>query len=348
LAATKSTAGFPPAVRRASRLRTEWGGRPRDSRRDGGATLSSAFLFTGCVLALFLAQPATAADFQRGTVVRVAQVYLSPDVSSAKLAEMDRGREIIVLETSREWAHVEANLNEERTVSGWVLDKGVIRASTPNGDKILFGEAVDSEDQATRRHGRNGAAQDAMRLYYRAAEYFPTSPLAAEAMYRSADIRWQLEKADVSTRPSSKERESYLREGMEEKYMKEVIKKFPGTKWADLAAFQLIDNKLCGDWQGSSKCPVKESEIYEKYANEHPQSPAVAEALYDAAWRWSALMEIYKTEEEPKKSEEAKGRAIALAQKVASQSSPANWATRAQRLLYLIDQGVPTYGNVTQ
>jgi hypothetical protein len=348
MAATNSSAGVPPAVPWASRLRTEWGGRPPDSRRDGGATLSSAFLFTGCVLALFLAQPATAADFQRGTVVRVAQVYLSPDVSSAKLAEMDRGREIIVLETSREWAHVEANLNEERTVSGWVLDKGVIRASTPNGDKILFGEAVDSEDQATRRHGRNGAAQDAMRLYYRAAEYFPTSPLAAEAMYRSADIRWQLEKADVSTRPSSKERESYLREGMEEKYMKEVIKKFPGTKWADLAAFQLIDNKLCGDWQGSSKCPVKESEIYEKYANEHPQSPAVAEALYDAAWRWSALMEIYKTEEEPKKSEEAKGRAIALAQKVASQSSPANWATRAQRLLYLIDQGVPTYGNVTQ
>ena len=126
-------------------------------------------------------------------------------------------------------------------------------------------------------------------------------------MYRSADIRWQLEKADVSSRPSARERESYLREGMEEKYMKEVIKKFPGTKWADLAAFHLIDNKLCGDWQGSSKCPVKESEIYEKYATEHPQSPAAAEALYDAAWRWSALIEIYKTEEEPKKSEEAQG-----------------------------------------
>jgi hypothetical protein len=82
--------------------------------------------------------------------VRVAQIYLSPDTSSAKLAEMDRGREIIVLETSREWVHVEANLTEERTVTGWVLDKGVVRASTPNGDKILFGEAVDSEDQASR------------------------------------------------------------------------------------------------------------------------------------------------------------------------------------------------------
>src|SRR6266851_3215043 len=291
---------------------------------------------------------ARATEYKRGAMVRAGMVYISPDRSSAKLGQIERGREVIILETSREWLHVEANVTEERTITGWMLDKGVVRASTPSGDKILFGEAVDSEDQAARRHGRNGAAQDAMRLYYRAAEYFPTSPLAAEAMYRSADIRWQLERADVSSRPSSRERESYLREGMEEKYMKEVIKKFPGTKWADLAAFHLIDNKLCGDWQGSSKCPVKESEIYEKYSTEHPQSPAVAEALYDAAWRWSALIEIYKTEEEPRKSEEAKTRAIALAQKVASQSAPSDWVTRAQRLLYLIEQGIPTYGNVTQ
>ena len=243
----------------------------------GGAVLSRLLLVLGGLLAL--TSIAAAADYQRGAMVRVAQIYLSPDTTSAKLAEMDRGREIIVLETSREWAHVEANLTEERTVTGWVLDQGVVRTSTPNGDKILFGEAVDSEDQASRRHGRNGAAQDAMRLYYCVAEYFPTSPLAGEAMYRSADIRWQLEKADVSTRPSAREREAFLREGMEEKYMKEVIKKFPGSKWADLAAFHLLDNKLCGEWQGSSKCPVKESEMYEKYAAEHPQSPAAAEAF---------------------------------------------------------------------
>jgi len=338
----------PPAVSRASRPRSGRARRPPDSRRDGAATLYGALVSMGCLLTLAFATPATAADYQRGTVVRVAQVYLSPDTSSAKLAEMDRGREIIVLETSRDWVHVEANLTEERTVTGWVVDKGVIRASTPNGDKILYGEAVDSEDQASRRHGRNGAAQDAMRLYYRTADYFPSSPLAGEAMYRSADIRWQLEKADVSTRPSAREREAFLREGMEEKYMKEVIKKFPGTKWADLAAFHLIDNKLCGDWQGSSKCPVKESEIYEKYATEHPQSPAAAEALYDAAWRWSALIEIYKTEEEPKKSEESKAKAIARAQQALSQPNAGDWGARAQRLLYLIDQGIPTYGNVTQ
>ena len=282
-------------------------------------------------------------------MIRVAQVYLSPDTSSAKLAEMDRGREIIV-PRNQPGMGARPGQSDGRTHYHryWVLDKGVVRASTPNGDKILFGEAVDSEDQASRRHGRNGAAQDAMRLYYRVADYFPTSPLAGEAMYRSADIRWQLEKADVASRPSSRERESFLREGMEEKYMKEVIKKFPGTKWADLAAFHLIDNKLCGDWQGSSKCPVKEAEIYEKYATEHPQSPALTEALYDAAWRWSALIEIYKTEEEPKKSEEARGKAVALAQKAVSQTASQDWGARAQRLLYLMEQGIPTYGNVTR
>lgn len=290
----------------------------------------------------------SAADSQRGAVVRAATIYISPDRSSAKLGEIGRGREVIVLETSREWFHVEANVTEERTITGWMLDKGVVRASTPNGDKILFGEAVDSEDQASQRRGRRGAGQDAMHLYHRVYDYFPNSSLAAEALYRFADIKWQLDKQDVMSKPSAREQEAFLRGEIDDHWMKEVIKKFPGTKWADLAAFHLIDNKLCGDWQGASKCPTKEAESYEKYASEHPQSPAAAEALYDAAWRWSALVEIYKTEEQPKKSDESKSKAIALAQRVASQYSQADWGARAQRLLYLLQQGIPTYGNATE
>jgi len=297
------------------------------------------------VAAMLLSLSAAWADAVRGTPIRVASIYLSPDSSSNKLAEIDRGREVVVLETSRDWLHVEAALTEERTITGWMLDKGVVRASTPNGDKILFGEAVDSEDQASQRHGRRGAAQDAMRLYSRTAEYFPNSPLAGEAMYRSADIRWQIDKADVMSRPSAKENNTWIREGMDEHFMKEVMKKFPGTRWADLAAFHLIDNKLCGDWQASSKCPEKEADIYEKYASEHPQSPAAAEALYDAAWRRSALIEIYKTEDQSKKSAESRGKAIALAQKAAAQAAQSDWGARAQRLLYLIEQNIPTYGN---
>ncbi len=288
---------------------------------------------------------AQAADYQRAAMVRFARIYLTPDASSAVLGSIDRGREVVILETTPGWVHVTASLTEEKTVTGWIVDKGVVRAGDPNGDRILYGEAVDSEDQASRPQGRNNAAQDAMHLYYRVAEYFPNSPFAGEAMYRSADIRWQIDKADVSTRPSAKEKEAYLRVGMNEQYMKEVMKKFPNTKWADLAAFHLIENKTCGDWQGDPKCPAKEAEIYEKYASERPESPATPEALYDAAWRYSALIEMYKTDEQPKKSDESKAKAIALAQKVASQYPQSDWGARAQRLLYLIGQGVPTYGN---
>jgi outer membrane protein assembly factor BamD (BamD/ComL family) len=297
------------------------------------------------VLLLALSPALLRAQYRHGAMMRVASLYLSPDTSSQKLGEIERGREVIIIDTSRGWLHVQARPTEERTVSAWILDKGVVEPSTPNGDRILFGEAVDSEDQASQRHGRRGAAGDAMRLYYKVAELFPSSPLAGEAMYRSADIRWQIEKSDVSTRPSAREQDAYLREGMDEQYMKEVMKKFPGTKWAELAAFRLIDNKLCGDWQGSSKCPEKEAEIYEKFAKDHPQSVAVAEALYDAAWRRSALIQIYKTEEEKKKSEESKAKATELAQRVVTQFPQSDWASRAQRLLFLLQQDVPTWGN---
>jgi outer membrane protein assembly factor BamD (BamD/ComL family) len=236
-------------------------------------------------------------------------------------------------------------MTEEKTITGWIAARYVVLSSTPNGDRIVFGEAVDSEDQASQRHGRRDAAQDAMRLYYAVAEYFPTSPLAAEAMYRSADIRWQIEKADVMSRPSAREQDAFLREGMEEKYMKEVMKKFPGTKWAEMAAFHLIDNKLCGDWQGASKCPEKEAEIYEKYASEHPQSPNAPEAMYDAAYRWSALIEIYKNEDQSKKEEQSRNKATAMAQKLVTQFPQTDWGNRAQRLLYYLAQGLPTYGN---
>ena len=279
------------------------------------------------------------------TSIRVAAVYLSPDTGSAKLADVDRGREVIILETSREWAHVEVNLTEERTITGWMLDKGLVKPDTPDGDKILFGEAVDAEDQASRSNGRKYAAQDAMRLYSEVAELFPNSPLASEGMYRSADIRWQLEKSDVMSLPSAHEQDAYLRKGMNEDYFKKVMKKFPNTKWAYLSAYHLIDNKLCGDWQGQSKCPAKEAEIYENYAKDYPQSPAAAQALYNAAYRWSALIEIYKTEANQKKSDEAKARAITMAQRAISQAGQSDWGDRAQRLLFMVQQGIPTYGN---
>jgi Bacterial SH3 domain len=298
------------------------------------------------------------AQAQRGTLVHEESLRVSPSGDAAKLGQAGRGHELIILDTSRDWVHVQAILREARneeglsdeeaeakTISGWIPSKGFVSTTTQDGDKIIFGEAADSEDQASRRRGRRDAAQDAMRLYYRVYDLMPTSPLAAEALYRAADIRWQIERSDVMTRPSAHERESYMRGQINEEWMKLVNKKYPGTKWAELATFRMIDNKVCGDWEGMSKCPDKEADIYEKYAIEHPQSSAAAEALYNAAWRRSAMIEIYKTEPNQKKSAESKDRALALAQKIVAQYGQSDWALRARRLIFYVQQDIPTYGN---
>jgi hypothetical protein len=331
------------------------GGRLRGIVRFPYPQISVFLLFLS--LALWSPTPALA-QAQRGTLVHEATLRVAPSGDSAKLGEAERGHELIILDVSRDWTHVQAILREPRkdsdeddeesqgkTITGWVRSNALVTLSTPNGDKIVFGEAANSEDEASRRRGRRDAAQDAMRLYYRVYDLFPASPLAAEGLYRAADIRWQVDRSDIMTRPSAREREAYMRGQIDEEWMKLVMKKFPGTKWADLAAFHLLENKLCGDWQAASKCPEKESDMYEKYAKEHSQSPAAPEALYDAAWRQSALIEIYKTEANLKKSGEAKNRSLELAQRIVSQYPQGDWALRAQTLIFYVQQGVPTYGN---
>src|SRR5689334_17196477 len=62
-------------------------------------------------------------------LIRVANIYVSPDSSSAKLAEVERGRELVILETSLEWIHVQALIGEEKMLTGWMLDKGVVKPS---------------------------------------------------------------------------------------------------------------------------------------------------------------------------------------------------------------------------
>jgi len=264
-----------------------------------------------------------------------------------------------VLERTPGWVHVIATLmdapynpdpeaSRERNVTAWILDKGYVTDQTAKGDEILFGEAADSEDEASRSHGRKGAADDARRLYYRVFELFPKSPLAGEALYRAADIQWQLDKEDMRSRASYKNSTPGDRMPINEDSMRLVHKKFPGSKWADLAAFQILDNRLCGDWAGSSKCPEKEAEVYEKYAAEHPASPKAAEALYDAAYRWASVVTIYTGEGESKKIPEAQKRAIADAQRAIEKNASPEWNARAQRVIYMVEKNVPLYGTVLE
>ena len=298
-----------------------------------------------------------AADKEHGTVIREAPIYVSPDTRAQRVGTATRGRDTFLMERStldgKPWAHVlvvtETGLDTGfpvgKEVSGWVDGKVVITTSTPNGDQIIFGEAVDSERQAEQRGGRRNAAQDAMRLYYRMYEYFPNSPLAGEAFWRAADIRWQLERAGVLSRPSAREMSPDAREQIDEDTMKELMKKFPHTKWSDLAAYDLIDNKLCGDWKGEARCPEKESEIYERYVRDHPQSPKASEAIYNASWRQASLVDIYRGNRQQDKSEKAKKKALELTAELASKFPDSDWKPRAQTLTYALQQGIVVYGS---
>ncbi|HTD25217.1 MAG TPA: hypothetical protein VK738_21390 [Terriglobales bacterium] len=302
-------------------------------------------MFYKIALFLLLCPALSFADSVRGILIREAGLYISPDATSQKIGAAGRGREVAIFEKSHDWVKVFAQVSEEQQLTGWTLAKGVILTTTPNGDRVLFGAAAEAEEEASRPHGRRGAAQDAMRMYARMAEYFPNSPLAAEALYRAGDIRWQIEYADIMTLPSAKEQDPDVRSKMDEDVMRQVMKKYPHTKWADLAAYHLLDNKVCGDWQAQPKCPEKETELYENYVKEHPQSPKAAEALYNAAWRQSALIEIYKTQEQAARSTAAAGKASILAKRVATEYPDSDWANRALTLEYKIEQNIPTYGS---
>ena len=186
-----------------------------------------------------------------------------------------------------------------------------------------------------------------MRLYYRLQEYFPNSPLAGESLWRAADIRWQLEKQGVLARPSAQEMRPDMRTQIDDETMKLVMKKFPHTKWADLAAYDLIDNKLCGEWKGLAECPQKESEIYEHYAHEHPESPKASEALYNAAWRQAALVDIYKNNNQSDKAERARKKALELAQELTAKPTEGDWKPRAASLIYALQQNIAVYGSAS-
>lgn len=289
-------------------------------------------------------------DQQHGTVIGDVVMYVSPDLHAAEVAKPSRGRDTWLMGRSvidgKPWAHIMVTmslntLSAPRTITGWADGRLVITSATPSGDQIIFGEAKEAERQA--ESGRRHADEDAMRLYYRIYEYFPNSPLAGESLWRAADLEWQLEKAGVFSRPSALEMSPDARSSIDEETMHKLMKKFPRSKWADLAAYDLLDNKICGSWKGETHCPEKETDLYEHYAHEHPDSPRAAEALYNAAWRQAALVDMYKTDHQRDKSEKAKRRAIQIAQEISAKYPEGDWKPRAARLVFALQQGLEIY-----
>lgn len=299
----------------------------------------------------------------RATVVHDAVVYVAADADSQKLSLVTPGHEVVVVERSGPWVKVFANtdINDDANeddrnkpefgedanvtpASGWIRDKGVVGMSTPAGDAILFGTAANFEEEAEQPHAPKGAAASAHLLYRRVHEYFPDSPLAPDSAWRSADIRWQLDKRDISTLPSAKEQESYLRPQMYEGALKRVMKTYPGTPYAAFAAYDLIDNKLCGDWQGLPKCPEMETGLYQKYAQQYSDGPKAAEALYNAVYRQGVTVTMYTVQEDRKRADAAVQRTQALAQDLQTRYPKSPYAARAASIAYRVAQGIALYG----
>ncbi len=316
-------------------------------------------------LLLLASLPVCAADKppsgDMATVIVETPIYVSADTNSQRLDRITPGREMLIVERNGKWLRVFANTDVEQNqaedapvfgteesatppISGWIEQTGVVTATTPRGDAVLFGAATQAEQTASEAHGAQRAAQDASLLYTRTSSIFPQSSLAPEASWRAADIRWQLQKVDVFSRPSAHEKEAYLRQQIDETAMRKIEKKYPHTKWADLAAWDMLDNKVCGDWQGSTKCPEKESELYEKYADEHPDSPKAPEALYNAAYRQAAAGDIYAGSDDSKKAEAAHTHAAAIAGKLQTRYPTSDWSARAATLVYKVQQSIPIYG----
>ena len=188
-------------------------------------------------------KPPAPSNGPKATVLRNTNLYVSPDTGAARMAEIAPGREMVIVEKNGPWLRVFANTDEQISkaqdapvfgqeasavpISGWMPAAGVVSAETPKGDLILFGAAASEEIDASLPRAPQGIAQAARLLYQRMADFFPQSPLAPEAAWRSADIRWQLQKADVFSLPSAHEKESYLREQIPDDEIPQAEERIP-------------------------------------------------------------------------------------------------------------------------
>ncbi len=335
-----------------------------------GLRLSAACL---SILFAFLAPPAGSAQngrFERppqngvyATCIRQNELYSTADQSTPPIAEIMPGREMVVVDKNGNWLRVFANTDPPDTrqsdqpefgsqapppISGWMQDQGIVTTNTLNGDLIVFGAADAAEEAASVPNPPPGMAEQARLLYRRVVLMFPQSRFVAEAMYRAADIRWEIQKADASTLPSAHEKQAWLREQMDENEMKNVMKYFPSTPWADDAAFDLIDNRLCGDWQGSEQCPEKETGYYLQYVHDHPDSPKAAEALYDALWRQASAGDMWSEDGNAKRAQQDRDHARGILSEMEQRFSDSSFTARGAEVVFKIDQGMAVYAGARE
>src|SRR5437763_14111260 len=96
---------------RAERPSGKIGARPSTARDRARRTMQMHKLLTASLIAILAAATASAQQ-QHGILVRPAAIHVNPDLSAAKLDSAQRGREVVIINRSRDWLQVLVDLGE--------------------------------------------------------------------------------------------------------------------------------------------------------------------------------------------------------------------------------------------
>ncbi len=271
----------------------------------------------------------------RAVAVMPLTLHISPDVTSASVGQVQPGQEVAILRLAHGYAQVFAGR------SGWMLNRGLVLLNNPQAAEILFGAADDLEQRAEQFSGERRAAKGAARLYYQVYDEFPHSFRAAEALYRAAEITWQLDTAGGMT-PSSGFSD-YDRPS--NRLLRKVVSKFPKTQWAARAEYLHLREKLtCSDWAVKPSCIGKEIGKMRSYWHHYPKSPLAAEVAYGIVYREAAAVAIYNhsgPHRNPGKARDYRRNAYNSIADLQRRWPRSTWAARAALLYYDLQQGIP-------
>lgn len=272
-----------------------------------------------------------ATPLQKAIVLGSAPVYLSPDLSSAKVGTLHAGEQIGVQSSTGRFTQVFSG------ISGWVSTHDFVLLSSPDAATVIFGAAVQAQQQAKQN---DQDPTSAVRLYLSIDNFLPLNPRAAEALYRGAALQWDTKISEEPTRSSPTERLF-----PDDTLLHRVESKFRGTPWAAQAAFKLlIEHFTCGDWFEKPACIGKEADTYNGYVHKYPQSPDAAHAAFDALYREGIAWTIYS---QPGKNLNA-GQAADFQRRVAADAvrmeriyPASDWTARATYLAFQVAHNSP-------
>jgi outer membrane protein assembly factor BamD (BamD/ComL family) len=280
---------------------------------------------------------AQAVTLEKAIALTAAPIYLSPDTTSTKVGQVRPGMMLGIQRQARDFVQI---FSGQLGVSGWIENRGYVRLDNAQAPEVLFGAGAEQEALAESRSNEDQAANDAAQLFLSIYNYFPASARAAEALYRGADIVWELKMSEEPHRSDPSQRQFPSTEGL-----RRVISKFPKSEWAQRAAFSLIVTHFtCGSWFDKPDCIGKEIHQYDDYVKKYPRSPRAAQAAYDAIYRAGIAWTIYRQNTKVGNQEKADQYQAEVAARAAAMERDypgTDWTARAALEAFTVAQGEP-------